>query len=85
MVSKRSDTAHSDIDLLIVSDALTLEQVYKVLTPVEQQLGRRVSPTLYTVAKFSRRKKNNNPFLAKVLAGEHIQLTGNADDLIAIR
>ena len=84
-VAKRSDTAHSDIDLLIVSDALTLEQVYKVLTPVEKQLGRSVSPTLYTVAEFSRRRKNNNPFLAKVLAGEHIQLTGNADDLIATR
>ena len=82
-VAKRSDTAHSDIDLLIVSDVLTLEQVYKALTPVEQQLGRRVSPTLYTVAEFRRRRKNNNPFLAKVLAGEHIRLTENDDDLLA--
>lgn len=49
-VASHSDTAHSDIDLLLVSDALTLEQVYTVLTPVEQQLGRRVSPTLYGVA-----------------------------------
>lgn len=82
-VAKRSDTAHSDIDLLIVSDVLTLEQVYAALTPVEQQLGRRVSPTLYTVAEFRRRRSGGNPFLTKVLAGETIHLTDDHDDLLA--
>lgn len=82
-VAKRSDTAQSDIDLLIVSDALTLEQVYEVLTPVERQLGRRVSPTLYTVAEFRRRRTSGNPFLTKVLAGETIRLTEDHDDLLA--
>ncbi|MBU2854950.1 transcriptional regulator [Acidithiobacillus ferriphilus] len=81
-VAKGSDTAHSDIDLLLVSDELTLEQVYTALTPVEQQLGRRVSPTLYTVAEFRRRRAGGNPFLTKVLAGETIRLTEDDDDLI---
>ena len=82
-VAKGSDTAHSDIDLMIVSDALKLEQVYELLTPVEQQLGRRVSPTLYSVAEFHRRRTSNNPFLTKVLAGETIRLTEDHDDLLA--
>lgn len=82
-VASHSDTAHSDIDLLLVSDALTLEQVYTVLTPVEQQLGRRVSPTLYSVAEFRRRRTSNNPFLTKVLAGDTIRLTEDHDDLLA--
>ncbi len=82
-VAKRSDAAHSDIDLLIVSDVLTLEQVYAALTPVEQQLGRRVSPALYAVAEFRRRRSSGNPFLTKVLAGETIQLTDDHDDLLA--
>lgn len=82
-VAKRSDTAQSDIDLLIVSDALTLEQVFEALTPVEQQLGRRVSPTLYTVAEFRRRRTSGNAFLTKVLAGETIRLTEDPDDLLA--
>lgn len=82
-VAKGSDTAHSDIDLLVVSDALTLEQVYEVLTPVEQQLGRRVSPTLYSVAEFRRRRAGSNPFLTKVLAGETIRLTEDHDGLLA--
>jgi predicted nucleotidyltransferase len=82
-VAKRSDTAHSDIDLLIVSNVLTLEQVYTALTPVEQKLGRRVSPTLYTVAEFRRRRKGGNPFVTKVLGGEHIRLMGDGDGLLA--
>ena len=82
-VAKRSDTAHSDIDLLTVSDVLTLEQLYSALTPVEQQLGRRVSPTLYNVAEFRRRRTGGNPFLVKVLGGETIRLTEDRDDLLA--
>jgi predicted nucleotidyltransferase len=82
-VAKRSDTAQSDIDLLIVSDALTLEQVYEALTAAEAKLGRRVSPTLYSVANFRRRRLNGNPFLAKVLAGDTIRLIDDRDDLLA--
>lgn len=81
-VAKGSDTAHSDIDLLIVSDVLTLEQVYAVLISVEQQLGRSVSPTLYTVAEFRRRRAGGNPFLTKVLAGAIVRLTDDPDGLI---
>jgi predicted nucleotidyltransferase len=82
-VAKRSDTAHSDIDLLIVSDVLTLEQLYSALSPIEQRLDRRVSPTLYSVAEFRRRRTGGNPFLAKVLAGETIRLTEDRDGLLA--
>ncbi len=82
-VAKRSDTAHSDIDLLIVSDVLTLERVYEVLAPAEQQLGRRVSPTLYTVAECRNRRAHGNPFLRKVLEGDTILLVGDDDDLLA--
>ncbi|MEN6587146.1 MAG: transcriptional regulator [Sulfuricella sp.] len=83
-VAKHSDTAHSDIDLLIVSDVLTLEQLYTALTPIEQRLGRRVSPTLYGSAEFRRRRTGGNAFLAKVLAGETIRLTEDRDDLLAV-
>jgi predicted nucleotidyltransferase len=78
-VAKRSDNAASDIDVLIVADGLTLEAVYAALAPAEKRLGRRVSPTLYTPGEFQRRRVARNPFLAKVIAGEHILLMGSAD------
>ena len=80
-VAKRSDSARSDIDVLIVADGLTLEAVYAALAPAEKRLGRTVSPTLYTVKEFQRRRMAGNPFLARVLAGKHVLLTGNADAL----
>lgn len=80
-VAKQTDTASSDIDLLIVSDALTLEELYAALAPVEESLARKINPTLYTVQEFERRRKKGSPFLKRVLAGEHIVLIG--DDFAA--
>lgn len=82
-VARRSDTAHSDFDLLLVSDTLTLEQVYAALAPAEQQLGRPVSPTLYTSAEFRKRLEQGNPFLTKILAGNTIALIGDKDAVAA--
>lgn len=82
-VAKGQDTAHSDFDLLLVSDTLTLEQVYAALTPAEQALGRAVSPTLYTLAEFRKRLAARNPFLTKLLAGATIALIGDKDALAA--
>lgn len=78
-VAKQRDTAHSDIDVLLVSDTLTLEQVYGALAPAETQLGRTLSPTLYTSAEFRKRLARHNPFLTRLLAGETVALIGDKD------
>ena len=75
-VAKHKDTAASDIDLFIVSDDLTLEQLYAGLAPAEDKLARKINPTLYTSREFDRRKKAGNAFLRRVLAGEHVVLIG---------
>lgn len=72
-----SGTSQSDIDLLLVSDTLTLEQVYRALEPAEKQLGRRVNPTLYSQTEFRRRLKEKKPFLTKLLAGKTVPLIGD--------
>ena len=82
-VAKRRDTALSDVDVLLVSDTLTLEQVYAALEPAEKQLGRPVSPTLYTSAEFHQRLEQRNPFLTKLLAGDTIALIGDKDVVTA--
>jgi predicted nucleotidyltransferase len=82
-VARRGDTAHSDFDLLLVSDTLALEQVYATLAPAEKQLGRPVSPTLYTQVEFRTRLAQRNPFLTKLLAGETTALIGDKDAFAA--
>lgn len=82
-VAKGRETASSDLDLLVVSESLTLEQLYAALGPAEHQLSRKVSVTLYRSAEYRRRLLENNPFLTKVLAGKQITLIGSSDELAA--
>lgn len=79
-VAKQSDRADSDIDVLLVSNSLTLEAVFRMLGPVETELGRHINPTLYTQREFMERRANNHPFLRKVLTGSHIVLKGRSDE-----
>jgi len=78
-VAKGSQTASSDVDLLIVSDALTLERLYEALAVAETALGRAIHPTLYTSAEYEHRVQTANPFLQRVLAGDIIVLLGTVE------
>lgn len=80
-VARGLDGAKSDIDLLIVSDGVTLEDIFARLTPLERKLGRTISPTLYTRSDFERRRRNGNAFVKNVMAGEKIVLIGNVSDV----
>ena len=78
-VARGTDTAASDIDLLLVSDDLTLEAVYSALAPAERSLGRRVNPTIYTAAEFEERRKAKAGFLVRILQGPHVVVAGRLD------
>ena len=80
-VAKGTDTAASDIDLLVVSDHVMLEDIYSALAPVETTLQRRFAPNLYTTREFAERKAAGNAFLARVLPDEHLILIGTEDEL----
>lgn len=75
-VAKRQDHADSDIDVLIVSDELLLEDVFEVLADAERSLDRKIHPTIYTTEEFRQRKYANSPFLADVLGGDYRILLG---------
>ncbi len=78
-VAKGQETADSDIDLLIVAEDTTLEEIYQLLAPAEQRLARTINPTLYTPEEFKARRTGGNPFLTKVLQGKHLVLMGRED------
>lgn len=78
-VAKQTDTANSDIDLLVVSDDLTLESLYSYLSDAEKNLGRRINPTVYTEAEFQVRLANGSAFLMRVLEQPKILLKGDID------
>ncbi len=73
-VAKGADKAASDIDLLVVSDELSIGEVYERLMSVEKPLGRTINLTLYTKAEYEKEKQLS--FLRSVLAGKRIMLIG---------
>lgn len=78
-VADGSDRADSDIDLLLVSDTLSLEDVFRLVASAERELGRTISPTVYTSEEFHGRVREGNPFLKRILAGKHVKLKGDND------
>lgn len=78
-VAKQSDTAKSDVDLLIVANDLTLEDLYSNISRAEKQLDRTINPTLYTVEEYRDRRQGDNAFLKRVLKGPTILLKGTLD------
>lgn len=77
--AKKSDTAASDIDLLVVADGLSLEELFKALQPLERESGRPINPNLLTREEFSRRRLKPDSFVSRVLQGEVIPLIGSVD------
>ena len=82
-VARGEERADSDVDVLIVADDLTLEEVYRELASAEKRLRRKVNPTLYSRDDFRRRKRAKNTFLEKVLSSDPIVLIGAIDDAAA--
>jgi predicted nucleotidyltransferase len=80
-VAKRTDSAASDIDLLLLSDVVTYADVFAVLERASDGLGRKVSPTILTSDEFYKRVKAEESFLTRVLAQPKVWIIGGEGDL----
>ena len=75
-VAQGTEHAGSDIDLMLVGDDMSYSEVMELLAPAEKQLGRTINPTLYTVAEFTDRKNNHQPFITRVIEQPKLWLMG---------
>lgn len=82
-VAKRADTASSDIDLLVVSDRLTYQEIFGALESLGARLGRKINPTVYTREELVKRKKQGQAFATRVLRQPKIWVIGSENDLPA--
>ncbi|MBI4294396.1 MAG: nucleotidyltransferase domain-containing protein [Betaproteobacteria bacterium] len=78
-VAKGTDTATSDIDVMVIAEGLSYSQLFEALTKAEETLGRKVSPTLYSPEDFRKKIAGDNHFVARVLDQPRIVLLGNED------
>lgn len=82
-VARRTDSAASDIDLMLVSDSLDYAEVMAVLDPMTERLGRKVNPTLYSRDELRKRIAAGNSFITRVLSQPRVWVIGGEHELCA--
>lgn len=80
-VAKRTDTADSDIDLMVISDTLSYAELFATLESVSMRLGRSINPTIYSKQEFLKRLENGNAFIRRVLEQPKIRVIGDDHDI----
>ncbi len=80
-VAKGMDTAHSDIDLMVIGDGLNYSELYAALQDVEDTLRRRISPTFLSRKVWQRKTSEKGSFVSKVNALPKIFVFGSEKDL----
>ena len=76
-----TDTASSDVDLMIVSEDLTHAEAYAALAIAEQVLARPINPSIVSLAEWRRRREDQNHFLENVSTHPKLFVLGSEDDL----
>ena len=79
-VAKQTDTARSDIDVMLVGSNLLLGNVLACLAPAEAQLGRKINPSCYSPEEFERRRAEPDSFVNRVLSQPTLALIGDAHE-----
>lgn len=80
-VAKGTDTANSDIDVMVISPGLSYAEVFPQLTEAEEKLGRSVNLSLYTPLEIQTKRSADNNFVKKVLEQPKVFLIGSEDDI----
>ena len=80
-IAKGSDTARSDIDLMVIADDLAYAEIMLALHPVAERLGRPINPTVYARDELRSRLDAGNSFVGRVLQQPRQWLIGGEDDL----
>jgi hypothetical protein len=76
-VAKREDTAASDLDLMIVSDTISHQELHAALESASAKLGRAVNPTVYTRQQFEQRLEQGSAFTQRVFEQPKLWLIGS--------
>ena len=80
-VAKGTDTARSDIDLMVIGDDLTYGDLYAGLQKAEKVLHRTVNPTFLSFDDWQRKLVTKDSVIAKIDAQPKLFVVGSKSDL----
>ncbi len=76
-IAKATDTAKSDIDLMIIGKNLAYANIMNLLIFVEKELQRTINPSIYSLSDFNNKLQQGNSFLTRILQQEKIIIMGS--------
>jgi predicted nucleotidyltransferase len=82
-VAKGSDTAASDIDLLVVGDDLDYSDLHTALQGAESKLHRKINPLFLTRGDWRRKVSRKDSFVQRISAQPKIFIVGSERALLA--
>lgn len=80
-VAKKTDTASSDIDLMVIANDLSYGELFSALEEASVTLGRTVNPTILSRDEFHSRLAKQESFLSRVMEQSKIWILGDERDL----
>jgi uncharacterized protein len=80
-VARQQEGPNSDLDLMILADGITFEEVVTALSGAQDSLGREINPTVFSIAEFRAKLAARNHFLQTVMSGQKLFMLGNEDEL----
>ncbi len=80
-IAKRTETASSDVDLLVLSETLAYSDLFDVLQGAEAVLARSVNPTVLTPADWRLRRAEPDSFASRIATQPRIFVMGGDDDV----
>ena len=80
-VAKGTDTARSDIDLMVIGDELNYSDLYTAAQNAEDKLRRKVNPTFLSLKDWRRKASDRGSVVNKISAAPKIFIFGSEKDL----
>lgn len=80
-VARGSDTARSDIDLMIIGQDIAYSEMFAMLQKAEKNLLRPINPNLMSPGEWRHRLTEKNAFVGKVEQQPKLFVFGTEDDL----
>ena len=78
-VARGDPESESDVDLLVAGD-VQFGEVTELLSPVQDQIGREVNPSVFPSEEFGRRTRQEGDLLARVWSGSKIIVIGGESE-----
>jgi len=80
-LAKGTDSANSDIDILVIAESLDYARLLTLLDDAEMRLQRPVHPLILKAAELSRKRDEDSAFVVRVIEGPKIFLIGSEHEL----